>query len=155
AIEIWDTRTGKPLGDILHGHTNLVLGLAFSRDGSRLASASADGTVRIWNTETQQEVFQLRGHTDACMGVAISPDDRLLASASRDGTIRFWDATPLTGKEGEEVVTFGQHTNHVWSVAISPDGKRVASAGLDPPVHLSDAATGEGIRTFSDIKVVV
>ena len=67
----------------LAGHTNLVLGVAFNHDGSLLASASADRTVRLWETGTGQPRGQpLAGHTDAVFGVAFNHDGTLLATAS-------------------------------------------------------------------------
>jgi WD40 repeat protein/tRNA A-37 threonylcarbamoyl transferase component Bud32 len=148
-IDIWDTTTGERL-HTLHGHTGLILGLAFSRDG-RLASASEDRTVRIWDLTTEQEVLQLRGHTGWCQGLALSPDGRLLASASRDRTIRLWDATPLMGSEGEEMRTLPGPTHEVWAVAVSPDGSQIAAAGLGPTVRVWHATTGEVAWESSEI----
>ena len=81
----------------LGGHTDAVNGVAYSPDGTRLASASSDGTVRVWDAITGQEVLPpLRGHTGEVYAVAYSPDGKKLASASHDKTVRVWDAT--TGK---------------------------------------------------------
>ena len=98
--------------------------MAFSPDGHRLATASDDGTVRLWDADTGQPIGDpLTGHTDAVTSVAFSPDGHRLASASADSTVRLWDADtgqpigdPLTG-----------HTGAVNSVAFSPDGHRLAS----------------------------
>jgi WD40 repeat protein len=65
--------------------------MAFSPDSRILASTSDDGTVKVWDTATGQELRTLRGHTKAVWGVAISPDGRTLASSSLDGTVKLWD----------------------------------------------------------------
>jgi WD40 repeat protein len=75
---------------MLRAHDS-VNGVAFSPDGRQLASASDDGTVRLWDPATGKPTATLEGHTDWVNAVAFSPDGRQLASASDDGTVRLSD----------------------------------------------------------------
>jgi WD40 repeat protein len=122
----------------LKGHTHFVNSVAFSPDNSRLASASSDLMVKIWDARSGQETFTLKGHTSSVQGVAWSPDGTRLASASYDKTLKVWD----TGT-GQEALTLKGHTNVVNGVAWSPDGTRLASASNDGTVKVWDARTGQ------------
>ena len=65
--------------------------MAFSPDGTLLATTSTDGTARLWDPATGQHRTTLTGHTDWVRAVAFSPDGTLLATTSRDGTARLWE----------------------------------------------------------------
>ena len=100
--------------------------MAFSPDGTRLATASGDKTAKVWDVASGREVRTLSGHTDAVYGVAFSPDGTRLATASWDKTAKVWDVA-----SGREVRTLSGHTDAVYGVAFSPDGTRLATASWD------------------------
>ena len=124
---------------LLKGHTKAVYGLAFSPDGSRLASVSHDMTVRVWDVAAQQDLLTLEGHTGLTVAVAWHPTESLIGSGSYDGTIRFWD--PATGAALRQIDT-GSWIN---ALAFSPDGSQIASAQEDGSVRLWETATGREI----------
>jgi WD40 repeat protein len=116
--------------------------VAFSPDGTRLASAGSDGTIRLWDPLTRRQIgAPLTGVTYHVSSVDFSPDGRLLASADADGSIRLWD--PSSGQlDGDPLTGHGPMVN---SVAFSPDGTRLASGGDDGTVRLWDLATRQQI----------
>ena len=111
---------------VLTGHTGGVRALAVAPDGSWLASAGDDGTVRIWDPHTGQTRHTLTGHTRRVTALAVAPDGSWLASASYDGTVRIWD--PHTGQARH---TLTGHTSAVTALAVAPDGSWLASADHD------------------------
>src|SRR5207245_4789278 len=127
-IKLWDVNSGAELRSI-GAHQGLIFGVAFSPDGTHLASASADGTAKIWKPGTPDTPpLALTGHTDAVSRVAFSPDGKLLATSGVDGTARVWDA-----KTGAPVMTLGSSAPQ--PVANTASGDRV---GLQPFRAMSD-----------------
>jgi WD40 repeat protein len=117
---------------VLKGHTRDVAGLAWSPDGTRIATGSADATARIWAADgTPGPLFP--GHVGEVLAVAWSPDGARIASASRDKTVRIWNTDGTAGP------VLSGNAQDVFSVAWSPSGKQVASAGRDGTVRLWDA----------------
>ena len=77
----------------LEGHSSSVTSVAFSHDSARLASASHDRTVKIWDASSGECLQTLKGHSDSVRSVAFSHDSARLASASGDRTVKIWDAS--------------------------------------------------------------
>ncbi|MEM9090256.1 MAG: hypothetical protein AAGC93_16095, partial [Cyanobacteria bacterium P01_F01_bin.53] len=100
-----------------------------SPDGSTIASASEDGTVKLWD-RSGRELQTLADHSDWVRSVSFSPDGSTVASASEDGTVKLWD------RSGRELQTLEGHSSGVRSVSFSPDGSTIASASADGTVIL-------------------
>ena len=118
-----------------------VESIAFSPDGTTLASGSSDNTVKLWDVASGTLKDTLEGHTDIVWSIDFSPDGQTLASGSSDNTVKLWDVASGTLKD-----TLGGHTDIVWSIAFSPDGQTLASGGNDNTIRLWNATTGKRIR---------
>jgi WD40 repeat protein len=127
---------------ILRGGASGVRALAYSPDGSTLASADLDGTLRLWDTKNRTPLGPpLLGHTNEVWGLAFSPDAVTLASSSFDGTVRLWNVEDGTPRGAPIDAGAGA----LRSVTFSPDGRTLAYGGSDDTVRLWDVRAGAAL----------
>jgi WD40 repeat protein len=126
----------------LTGHTSAVGCVVFSPDGKTLATASADKTVKVWDSRAGEVKHTLRGHVGQVSSVAFSPDGKTLASGGWDSTIRLWDVQK--GKLKKTLHNDPKNKTPVQAVVFSPDGRALASGdwGSGAPAKLWDLKTG-------------
>jgi len=134
------------------GHSSSVVAVAWSPDGTRIASGSGDQTVQVWDATSGAHPFIYRGHTTNINAVAWSParSNQRIASASGNSffggehVVQIWDAAT-----GVHILTYEGHTQPVLTVAWSPDGTHVASGGEDKTVQVWDARNGGQVLLFT------
>jgi WD40 repeat protein len=114
----------------LEGHDYRVNSISVSQDNKVIASASDDGTIRLWNLDgVFLKPLNLPGKP-IVSSVNFSPDGKLIVSGSDDSTINLWT------REGDFIKSLKGHTEGVNSVSFSPDGKAIASASRDRTIKL-------------------
>ncbi len=145
-IRLFKLADGAPSAE-LKGHSGPVRGLTFLANG-RLASASADGTARIWtlpdapDAEPAEPVVA-KGHEGALNAIVATPDGRQILTAGDDQTIRIWNAD-----DGALERTLSGHEGPVLSLAIHPNGETLLSGSADKTARLWNLADGALIRTL-------
>lgn len=154
-VHLWEVATGKKVGT-WSGHQDQITGLAWSQTSRMLASASADSTVRLWNTAqgTQGVTTRILGGPDngEVYSVAWSPDGKRVAAGMKGGQVILWDAA--TGKRLETWIgpalqgARGSHPYAVWGLAWSPDAKRIVSNRYDIKVLVWEAGSGQNVAVL-------
>lgn len=151
SVQLWDVATRRPVGDpfgfaisdpeaVLNGANIVdgapVSGVAFSPDGTLLATASVDGSFQLWDVATRQPVGEPLSQTGTGWDVAFSPDGTQLATVSLDHNVRLWDVASRQPIDGPL-----DHSGIVRSVAFNPDGTQLATTTHEGRVRLWETAT--------------
>lgn len=107
--------------------------MAFSPDGKILAIGDSNGTLKLWEIETGNEIRELSGHSSLISDLPFSPDGRLLASTSFDGQVKIWDVA-----NGSQIGMLEKFDSEVRGASFSPDGKQLATLNTDGPIRIWD-----------------
>lgn len=146
-IKIWDAATGKQLV-VLKGYNEVIRGIEFTRDGSRLVTAGYDGTLRIWNAHQKPQPRKFPKVSAYATCIALSRDGSRFAVGGRDGFVQVVEVA--TGKRLYSVAPKGPGS--VDGVSFSPDGNRLACVGRD--VKIVDSGTGNVLANFRPLASV-
>jgi WD40 repeat protein len=141
-----------------HGHTKAISSVAFSPDGARIASASLDGSVKVWDAATGKELLAFRKHRQPISHVTFSPDGKRIASAAYkmlkfsfgdedkgEGEVKVWEADT-----GKELLTINRK-HDVPLVMFAADGKRLVTQGEGKTLKVWDASTGKEVLTIKGL----
>ncbi|HZP82351.1 MAG TPA: c-type cytochrome domain-containing protein, partial [Chthonomonadaceae bacterium] len=143
-VRVYDTKTWALVGKPLGGHTDVVYSVAWSPDGTRLATASQDKTARLWEWPSGKELQVFRDHSDAVTRVCFAPDGKSVYTASQDHNVRRFDVA-----NGQVIRAFTGHGDSVLALALSPDGKGLVSSGPEPRLRWWNVDSGDTSR-YSD-----
>lgn len=126
----------------LQGHTDTVASLAFSSDGTLLASGGMDGCVRVWDTSTGECLQTLEGPDDAIEWISWHPRGAVLLAGSADCTVWMWAA-----RSGTWMGTFAGHGGPVTAGSFTPDGKQAVTVSVDGSLRVWDPKKSECVLT--------
>jgi RNA polymerase sigma factor (sigma-70 family) len=140
-VYVWETATGKRLGDRTGHEAAQVNRLAYSADG-RVTSYCPDQSIRQWDALTGRQLRLIEAPDTINRASCLAPDGQSLACVHWNGDLRIRDLS------GKELRRWKGHQGTVMVVTYSPDGKVLASGGMDQAVVLWDPATGKELRRF-------
>ena len=135
-IRLYDFQSGE-LKSLLSGHVNVVTGLAFSADGKKLISGSADNDAIVWDVEKKALLQRLKGHSGTINGVAFTPDGARAITGSFDTTLRLWNVAG-----GTLIKEMKGHNDKVRSLTIVPRDGAIVSGDRHGGILLWDGKTG-------------
>jgi WD40 repeat protein len=131
-----EQRANTPLK--LHGHTGTITYAGYSSDGTKILTASADHTARLWDARTGSQLTPPLQHDDAVISAAFSPDGKHVATGSSESEVRIWDAV-----SGKRITDSLEVHGSVLCVSFSHDGKMIAAGTDDGKLRTWNAVTGQ------------
>jgi WD40 repeat protein/serine/threonine protein kinase len=135
-VTIW----GKTGTNFL-AHTRMVVGVAFTPDGSVLATGGEEGTAKLWDTANLREIATLKGHLRSIHALDISPDGRRLATGGGgDESVKLWDM-----RTHQELITLTGQGSMMNRLAFSPDGDKIVGLNSEGQLHIWRAPSFEEI----------
>ena len=145
-ITVWELEEGSHRELFpLSGHARELTQATWNADGSRILTASHDGTTRVWDADTGDELLALKGHGRSVVQATWSPDENRILTAGMDGTARVWDAT-----NGDELFVLSGHGEWVATASWHPNGNQILTAGEDGAARVWDARTGTALVILGD-----
>lgn len=142
-VLLWDLANGQ-LRYRMKGHRDYVYDVAFSHDGSRIATCGYDKSIRVWDPSTGRPVSVLLEHTEAVYAVAFSADDQWIASAGGDRAVKLWDV-----KTAARLYTLGEAEDSVLTVSFHPTKPVLAAAGADKTIRVWRLTAQGGTQIWS------
>jgi WD40 repeat protein len=147
-IEVWDASTLKQVA-VLRGHIDQVNRVRWSPDGSMFASASSDGTVRIWENRQRTTLMTFQGPdsdtSNPALCVAWSPDGKHIVAGYGNGAVEVWDLKTRQGRLLEGQQANDSRTKAVWGIAWSPNGGLIISPRYDGIIHVWNVGSGKNL----------
>ena len=157
-VRMWSASSGakiweRPENVVADSGNHHVIGteihfksVSFSPDGSKVVTGSDDNTIRVWNSNTGDELLEIE-LTVEVNSVSFSPDGTRIVSGSNDNTVRVWDSST-----GASLKNLTGHTGYITHVSFYLDESRILSGSLDNTVRLWDSHTGELLYSRETIK---
>lgn len=131
--QIWRVEAKRPRLVLQTGHKSQINSVQYSPDGSKIATASSDQTIKVWDAATGLLLYTLIGHKDETLDAKFSSTGDSLVSTSRDKTVRLWDVG-----DAKLIRTFQGNQFHVSAAEIHPYRRQIISVSLDPDVRIWD-----------------
>jgi WD40 repeat protein len=142
-VHVWKVEDGSPVLTLRDAHSDGVNGVEISPDGKRVAAASADKYVRVFDIASGDRVVQCEGHTNHVLGVSWRSNGQTLASSGADNTIRIWNA-----ETGEQIRSIGGYNKQVSAVRFVGQTSTTVACSGDNIVRMNNSDNGGTVRNF-------